>query len=133
MIKTVIGTAVQTRCGVALPAGQTKCHFRPTDELSSDCGRTNCTDQGRSDVQNLCHTCLHVVELPICRTPHIHVKVKLGQRELLTTQLYVAGDAGNAQDFLWRRLSEPERTALTIPFSLGSDGLRARFPIHVAT
>ncbi len=65
------------------------------------------------------------------RTPHIHVKVKLGQRELLTTQLYVAGDAGNAQDFLWRRLSESDRNALTIPFSPASDGIRARFPITV--
>ena len=34
------------------------------------------------------------------RTPHIHVKVRLGQRELLTTQLYVAGDPGNPRDFL---------------------------------
>ena len=66
------------------------------------------------------------------RTPHIHVKVRLGQRELLTTQLYVSGDAGNAQDFLWRRLSEPDRAALTIPFAQGSDGLKARFPIIVA-
>ena len=67
------------------------------------------------------------------RTPHIHVKVRLGTRELLTTQLYVAGDAGNAQDFLWRRLNEPDRAALTIPFAQGSDGLKARFPIYVAT
>ena len=66
------------------------------------------------------------------RTPHIHVKVRLGTRELLTTQLYVAGDAGNAQDFLWRRLNEPDRAALTIPFAQGSDGLKARFPIIVA-
>ena len=66
------------------------------------------------------------------RTPHIHVKVKLGQRELLTTQLYVAGDAGNAQDFLWRRSSELDRIALTIPFNAGRDGLKARFPIIVA-
>ena len=66
------------------------------------------------------------------RTPHIHVKVKLGQRELLTTQLYVAGDAGNAQDFLWRRMSEVDRTALTVPFVPGNDGLRARFTIVVA-
>ena len=66
------------------------------------------------------------------RTPHIHVKVRLGQRELLTTQLYVAGDTGNAQDFLWRRLSESDRMALTIPFAQGSDGLKARFPIIVA-
>lgn len=66
------------------------------------------------------------------RTPHIHVKVKLGQRELLTTQLYVAGDAGNTRDFLWRRLDETDRAALTVPFAPGSDGLRANFPIVVA-
>jgi protocatechuate 3,4-dioxygenase beta subunit len=66
------------------------------------------------------------------RTPHIHVKVKLGQRDLLTTQLYVAGDAGNAKDFLWRRLSEPDRSALTVSFAPASDGVRARFPITVA-
>ena len=66
------------------------------------------------------------------RTPHIHVKVRLGTRELLTTQLYVSGDAGNARDFLWRGLNEPDRAALTIPFAQDSDGLKARFPIIVA-
>ncbi len=34
------------------------------------------------------------------RTPHIHVKVKLAQRELLTTQMYVLGDAANERHFL---------------------------------
>jgi protocatechuate 3,4-dioxygenase, beta subunit len=66
------------------------------------------------------------------RTPHIHVKVKLGQRELLTTQLYVAGETGNARDFLWRSLSEADRAALTASFVPGSDGLRARFPMTVS-
>ena len=66
------------------------------------------------------------------RTPHIHVKVRLGTRELLTTQLYVSGDAGNARDFLWRGLNEPDRAALTMPFAQGSDGLKSRFPIVVA-
>lgn len=65
------------------------------------------------------------------RTPHIHVKVKLGVHELLTTQLYVAGDAGNARDFLWRRLGESARDALTVPFAPSADGLRAVFPIVV--
>ena len=32
------------------------------------------------------------------RAPHIHVKVKLGAEELLTTQFYVQGDPGNARD-----------------------------------
>ncbi|WP_048440129.1 protocatechuate 3,4-dioxygenase [Caenimonas sp. SL110] len=67
------------------------------------------------------------------RTPHIHVKVKLGTRELLTTQLYVAGDPGNERDFLWRSLGAQARSAITVPFAPGSDGLRANFPIVVAT
>lgn len=66
------------------------------------------------------------------RTPHIHVKVKLDRRELLTTQLYVAGDPGNGSDFLWRRLSAADRAALTVAFEPGADGLRARFPIVIA-
>ena len=67
------------------------------------------------------------------RTPHIHVKVKLAQRTLLTTQLYVEGDPGNAADGLWRSLRDPlDRTALTVPFEPAADGLRASFPIVVA-
>ncbi len=67
------------------------------------------------------------------RTPHIHLKVRLGARDLLTTQLYVEGDPGNARDFLWTRLAPDERAALTVPFAAGSDGaLRASFPIVVA-
>jgi protocatechuate 3,4-dioxygenase beta subunit len=66
------------------------------------------------------------------RTPHIHVKVKLGARELLTTQLYVEGDPHNERDFLWRRLDEHARAMVTVPFVAGADGLRASFPIVVA-
>jgi protocatechuate 3,4-dioxygenase beta subunit len=66
------------------------------------------------------------------RTPHIHVKVKLGARELLTTQLYVEGDRHNERDFLWRRLDEQARAMVTVPFVPGADGLRASFPIVVA-
>lgn len=66
------------------------------------------------------------------RTPHIHVKVKLGNRELLTTQLYVADDPHNERDFLWRNLGAEGRAALTVPFQPGPEGLRARFPIVVA-
>lgn len=65
------------------------------------------------------------------RTPHIHVKVRLDRQELLTTQLYVAGDPGNERDFLWQRLSRESRAALTVPFTPAEDGLRARFPIIV--
>ena len=65
------------------------------------------------------------------RTPHIHVKVKLGTRELLTTQLYVEGDPHNERDFLWRRLGA-DRALVTVPFVRGSDGMQAHFPIVVA-
>ncbi len=64
------------------------------------------------------------------RTPHIHVKVKLARRELLTTQLYVQGDPHNERDFLWRRLGE-RRDLVTVAFRPGSDGLQASFPIVV--
>ncbi len=66
------------------------------------------------------------------RTPHIHLKVRRDERELLTTQIYVAGEPRNARDGLWRRLSEAERAALTVPFAPGADGLRASVPLVVA-
>lgn len=66
------------------------------------------------------------------RTPHIHVKVKLGTRHLLITQMYVQGDAGNAHDSLWRTLSTEDRAAVTVQFAATTDGLRANFPIVVA-
>ena len=66
------------------------------------------------------------------RAPHVHVKVKLAARDLLTTQLYVQGDAGNERDGLWRALrSDDDRAALTRPFVPTQDGLRAHFPIVV--
>ena len=68
------------------------------------------------------------------RTPHIHFKVKLGSKELLTTQLYVQDDPGNARDSLWRNLREDaDKAALTAPFVAGSDGLQAKFGIVVRT
>ncbi len=67
------------------------------------------------------------------RTPHIHAKVKLGSRELLTTQLYVQGDPHNERDFIWRRMSEAERASVTSPFRSGADGLQASFALVVAS
>ena len=67
------------------------------------------------------------------RTPHIHVKLRRGQRTLLTTQLYVEGDPGNARDVLWRGLRDPlDRAAITVPFLPAPDGLQARFDLVVA-
>jgi protocatechuate 3,4-dioxygenase, beta subunit len=66
------------------------------------------------------------------RTAHIHAKIKLGSRELLTTQLYVQDDPGNARDGLWRRLSVEDRAAVTSPYIAGSDGLTAQYALVVA-
>ncbi len=66
------------------------------------------------------------------RTPHIHAKIKLGTRELLTTQLYVQDDPGNARDGVWRRLSAEDRAAVTSPYVAGSDGLTARYALVIA-
>jgi protocatechuate 3,4-dioxygenase, beta subunit len=66
------------------------------------------------------------------RAPHIHAKVKLGGRELLTTQLYAQDDPGNARDGLWRRLSAEDRAAITSPYVAVSDGLAARYALIIA-
>lgn len=67
------------------------------------------------------------------RAPHIHVKVKLGSRTVLTTQLYVQGDPANARDSAWRNLrDDADRAAVTAPFLPGGDGLRANYTIVVA-
>ncbi|MBS7808677.1 protocatechuate 3,4-dioxygenase [Variovorax sp. PCZ-1] len=66
------------------------------------------------------------------RPPHIHMKIKLGSRELLTTQMYVAGDASNARDFLTRSLGA-DRSLLEAAFTRGSDGWQAEFGIVVKT
>jgi protocatechuate 3,4-dioxygenase beta subunit len=48
------------------------------------------------------------------RTPHIHVRVEARGRPVLATQLYLADEAGNARDFLYRQLSQEERSQLTL-------------------
>ena len=43
------------------------------------------------------------------RTPHIHVKLRHPAFGEVTSQLFVAGEAGNARDFLWRSLDDAAR------------------------
>jgi protocatechuate 3,4-dioxygenase, beta subunit len=45
------------------------------------------------------------------RTPHIHVKVKRGGKELLTTQLYIEGHEGNARDGIYNAVKDPKAKA----------------------
>jgi protocatechuate 3,4-dioxygenase, beta subunit len=68
------------------------------------------------------------------RSPHIHVKVSKGDRELLTTQCYVKGDPGNDRDGIYRSLRDPKlREAVTVAFVPVKDSkageLAARFDI----
>jgi len=46
------------------------------------------------------------------RTPHIHVKLRHASFGEVTSQLFIAGDSGNARDFLWRSLSADDRAGL---------------------
>jgi protocatechuate 3,4-dioxygenase beta subunit len=72
------------------------------------------------------------------RTAHIHVKVKAGDRELLTTQCYVKGEPGNARDSILRGIrDEGERESVIVdfvPVSGSTAGeLSARFDIVLGT
>ena len=51
------------------------------------------------------------------RTPHIHVRVKKGGRELLTTQIFVNGHAQNRRDGVLRGVRDPfERELVLVDF-----------------
>jgi protocatechuate 3,4-dioxygenase beta subunit len=51
------------------------------------------------------------------RTPHIHVKIKRGDKELLTTQCYVKDDPNNERDGIWRGIRDKKaQDSVTIAF-----------------
>jgi protocatechuate 3,4-dioxygenase beta subunit len=51
------------------------------------------------------------------RTPHIHFKVKKGNQELLTTQLFVNGHPQNTSDGVFRGIRDPlERELVLVDF-----------------
>lgn len=68
------------------------------------------------------------------RAPHIHFRVKRANREVLTTQLYVAGDPLNERDGLYMR--ERDRAALTAAFlpanGIEQGALAASFDVFLA-
>lgn len=52
------------------------------------------------------------------RTPHIHFKVRRGNKELLTTQCYIQGEPLNMKDGVYRGIQEGKaREVVTIPFT----------------
>jgi protocatechuate 3,4-dioxygenase beta subunit len=60
------------------------------------------------------------------RTPHIHVLLRHASFGELTTQLFLAGDPGNARDGLWRRVREADRPLLDMQLqpAAADSGLR---------
>jgi len=68
------------------------------------------------------------------RTPHIHYKIKKGNKELLTTQCYIKGHPGNERDGIWRNIrDEKARASVTVDFAslpgAKAGELAARFDI----
>ncbi len=52
------------------------------------------------------------------RTPHIHVKVKHGKKELLVTQLYVKGEKQNERDGIYNSVKDAkQREQITLNFA----------------
>ncbi|MCC2668050.1 MAG: protocatechuate 3,4-dioxygenase beta subunit [Armatimonadetes bacterium] len=52
------------------------------------------------------------------RTPHIHFKVKKGDKELLTSQCYIKGEPLNERDGVFRGIRDPkEREAILVAFN----------------
>lgn len=50
------------------------------------------------------------------RTPHIHVKVLKGDRELLTTQFYIKDHPQNEGDWLYGRMNQAEAASVSMEF-----------------
>jgi len=50
------------------------------------------------------------------RTPHIHFKIKKGNKELLTTQCYIKGEAMNLKDGIFRSIPQKVRPAVLVDF-----------------
>jgi len=66
------------------------------------------------------------------RTPHIHVAVFPEGAEPFVTQLYVAGEPRNADDFLYRRIPVEQRRLVTaefVPGEVPGPALMARWDI----
>jgi len=70
------------------------------------------------------------------RTPHIHVAVYPRGERPFVTQLYVDGEAHNADDFLYRRIPVEQRPLVTAAFETTTSGgaeLSARWDIVIGT
>lgn len=64
------------------------------------------------------------------RTPHIHVKLRHASFGELTSQLFIAGDPGNARDFLWRALQPADREMLEMKLQPAAAGTGLRWQVQ---
>jgi len=65
------------------------------------------------------------------RTPHIHFKIKQGRQELLTTQLYIKGHAGNERDGIWKGVrNAKQRDAITVDFTKVKESKTGELSAH---
>jgi protocatechuate 3,4-dioxygenase beta subunit len=78
----------------------------PVDEAFQGYGSTRSEASGRYRFRTI-----KPVPYP-GRTPHIHVKLRHPSFGEVTSQLFVAGEARNARDGLWRHLAADDRDAL---------------------
>jgi len=52
------------------------------------------------------------------RTPHVHFKIKLKGKDVLTTQCYIKGHPGNERDGIWRAVRDEKlRDLITVDFA----------------
>jgi len=68
------------------------------------------------------------------RTPHIHFKVLAPDHGRLVTQMYIAGEKRNRDDFLFQRLTETQQSASMAKFEPNPETglLKARFDIVIS-
>lgn len=63
------------------------------------------------------------------RSPHIHFKLRARSRPEFTTQMYIAGEAQNERDGLFRSLDSAGRSALSAKFERAGAAWQARWDI----
>ena len=73
---------------------------RPRDEGFQGYGQTLTADDGAYRFRTI-----KPVPYP-GRTPHIHFKIRKNDKELLTTQCYIKGDANNDKDFILKSIRD---------------------------
>lgn len=111
-------------------------HYRHPDVPREAADRTIRFDPGfqgfgaaRSDARGeLAFRTIRPVAYP-GRTPHIHVKVRHVGFGEWTSQLFVAGDPGNARDFLWRNVPADDRAALEMKLARAAAGAAGTAPV----